>query len=123
MTAPDTRQDIGSYANPAGDPMTIEFRPTAAGAPINLTAYGTSWAAMLRQSLSDGSPKSFAIDATNAASGVLILSLTGTQTAAMNTDSDGTTNYNFDLQATGGAVTPQTPYKGRITIYGVNTHG
>jgi hypothetical protein len=89
----------------------------------NLTPYGTSWAAMLRQSLTDGSPQSFALDSSAAATGVLVLSLTGTQTAAMNTDSKGVTVWRFDLQASGGTVTPQTPFKGSVSVYGVYTHG
>jgi hypothetical protein len=124
VTAPDYRQDIGARSVPAGDPLTWTVTingPTGAG--IDLTAYGTAWGAKARTSYLMELPVVFTVDYSAAATGVLKLSLTGTQTAGMTTDSNDSTNWQFDLQATGGAVTPQTPFKGRLTVQRVNTHG
>jgi hypothetical protein len=124
VTAPDYRQDIGARSVPAGDPLTWIITingPTGTG--IDLTVYGTAWGAKARTSYLMEPPVVFTVDYSAAATGVLKLSLTGTQTAGMTTDSNDSTNWQFDLQATGGTVTPQTPFKGRLTVQRVNTHG
>jgi hypothetical protein len=90
---------------------------------MNLTAFGSAWTAMLRQSYSSVDVQSFAVDTTNAATGVLVLTLTAVQTAGMATAPGDLTTWHFDLQATGGTVSPQTPFKGMVQVWRDYTHG
>lgn len=119
----DPRADIGSADCQMGEPLTWTVTiKDGSGSPVDLTAYGTTWAADLRQSYSMQPAVVFAIDASGAASGVLVLSLTGTQTAAMATSTGDHTMWFFDIQVTGGTVSPQFPFQGSLNIWKVYTH-
>lgn len=98
----------------AGDGLRIELGfdepvdpddATAGVAPMNLS--GWTWSAQWRTSHSSGSAVSFVVDSSDAATGQLVLTLTGQQTAAM--FADGV----FDLQGTKPGAQPWTPVWGR----------
>jgi hypothetical protein len=120
----DPRQDIGTYEVVTGDPLEIDHQVNKPdGSPMDLTTFGTSWSAMLRQSYSSVDVQSFAIDATSASTGLLKLTLTAAQTTSMATAPGDLTTWHFDLQASGGAVSPQTPFKGAVQVWRDFTHG
>lgn len=118
----DPRTYLGSWDVVAGDPLSITVNVTADGAPVDLTTYGTAWGADLRQNSLQTPAVVFAVDSTNAATGTLVLSLTGAQTATLTISSGDSTQWLFDLQATGGAVSPQTPFRGQVTAWRPFTH-
>lgn len=118
----DPRQDLGTWDVIAGDPLTITLNITSGGSPVNLTTIGSTWSAHVRQSPSTTPPVVPTIDASGASTGTLVLSLNGAVTGAMATDPTDPTVWHFDLQATGGTVTPQTPFKGTVQAWKVFTH-
>lgn len=118
----DPRTYLGAWDVVAGDPLAITVNITSGGTGVDLTAYGSSWASDLRQSVDVTTPVVFTIDSTGAATGTLVFSLTGTQTAAMTTSPGDHTDWTFDVQASGGAVTPQTPFRGEVTVSKPYTH-
>ena len=125
MTEP--RTDLGPQSCVQGDPFswTITINSTSSGGvvtPVNLTTFGSVWTAMLRQNPAQTPPVAFGINTSSASTGVLVLSLTGTQTAAMATGPADPTVWFFDLQVSGGSVTPLTPYRGSLTVWKVFTH-
>jgi hypothetical protein len=81
------------------------------GTPIDLTAFGTSFTAQVRYSATTASFTPFTVDDTDAATGVLVLSLTGDQTGALMNST-----YHFDVQATGGALSPRTIITGTLSV-------
>lgn len=85
--------------------------------PVDLTGYGNTWASQIRES--EGSPlaASFAVDATNAATGILAFSLAGTIVSSLDQPL-----YWFDVQVTGGAQSPLTVFLGKIEVRGEITH-
>jgi hypothetical protein len=120
----DPRQDIGTYAVVLGNPLKINRQfnnPDGTGTNL-VTAFGSTWSAMARQSYSSALAQSFAVDSTNAATGLLVLTLTAAQTTAMATAGDVTT-WHFDIQASGGTITPRTPFKGTVEVRRTYTHG
>lgn len=117
MTAPDPRTDLGASAVVAGDALswTVQVN-NPDGTATDLTTIGSAWTSGLRQSASPPSPEiAFAVDASSAATGKLVLSLTGTVTATMCPSAVG--RWYFDLHVTGGAVSPQTPFRGALVVY------
>lgn len=91
--------------------------------PVDLTSYGT-FTAQARSSEDAATAVDIGIDVTNAASGVLVLSLSGAQTAGMvQPDTGGDLAYGFDVQATGGTLSPDTPMVGSLLIVKDYTHG
>lgn len=87
----------------------------------DLATFGT-WASDLRQSPSQAPPVVFTVDNASAANGILTLALTGAQTTTLATADGGGTTWHFDLQATGGTVSPQTPFMGSVTAVKPYTH-
>lgn len=109
-----------------GDPLTITVTvKDSAGNPVNLTTYGSTFASQIRTSIDAATvTATFTVDATNAATGVLKLSLTGTQTAALKrtTDKGGNTSYGFDVQATDASGNNTTLVYGYLSVDGEWTH-
>jgi len=118
----DPRLDLGTWDIVAGDPLTITVNITSGGTGVNLTTYGSSWAAMLRVTPAASPAVSFTVNTTNAATGQLILSLTASDTAGLATAPVDGATWQFDLQATGGTVTPQTPFRGALRVVKPYTH-
>ena len=122
VTAPDPRQDLGTFAVIAGDPLTISYTVQANGSPVDLTTIGTTVTSLLRQAPGATPTYSFDMSASVLASGQLVWKLTGTQTAAM-MSGNGSTHWYFDTTFTGGTVSPQTPFKGQVVEYRGETNG
>lgn len=119
----DPRMPIGGWDITAGEPLEITLNFVVNGvSALNLATYGTGWAADLRRNPDDGFFISFDVDSSGAAGGVLVLSLTGDQTALL-TDENLGNEWGFDLCVTGGAVTPQYPFRGQIVGWEPYTHG
>ena len=116
----DSRQDLGEWEAVAGEDLTITVNITVDGVGVDLTTYGTAWAGDLRQYPSSPTSVAFAVDDTNASTGTLVLSLTDTQTATMATGAK--TLWQFDLEATGGADSPQYPFRGTVIFDPSYTH-
>jgi len=107
MTFPVTVPDITMYA---GDTFTSPSYTMQTGTPpvaINLVADGwTNWTAQWRALPTDTRYVAFTVDTTNAATGVIVMTATATQTRSM-------WNGYWDLQATkNGAV--RTWIKGKL---------
>ena len=120
MSSPpsEPRQYLGACSLVAGDPLTLTINITSGGSGVNLTPYGTSWSSDLRQSTTQQIPVPFSVDSSAAATGTLKLSLTGAQTSSMATATgDAVSAWMYDLQASGGAVSPQTPFRGEVMVY------
>lgn len=113
MTAPDPRIQIPPWTVVRGDAFTqpVTINDTS-GNPVNLTSYGSSFASQLRGGPDYTTSVPFTVDATNAATGQLVMSLTAEQTASMNLPV-----YYFDIQVTGGTVSPQTPAQGVLIVF------
>lgn len=124
----DPRANLGSFTTVRGDAfeLTVTVTQTASDgsvSPVDLTAYG-SFTCQARSSQDALTAVDVSIDVSNAVSGVLVLSLTGSQTAGMSQpDSDGSIVYGFDVQADGSALSPDTPLEGSIVIVRDFTHG
>ena len=121
----DPRQQLGEWDVVAGDPLSITINITSGGTGVNLTTYGTTWTADLRTDPTSSTSVPFTVDASAASTGTLVLSLTGTQTSTMATSLTCTpapTSWQFDLQASGGTVSPQTPFQGMVIAYPPYTH-
>jgi len=89
--------------------MSLTFYSDAAKtSPMNLS--GSTFAAQLRTSPDDTAHVDFSIDTTNAATGVLLLSLTHTQTAALGR------LYAWDLQQTDGSGKVTTLIAGNAAV-------
>ena len=90
-----------------GDAYDHEASFVAAdGTPLDMTG---TWRAQLRRSTSTAEPAtSFAIDDTDAATGVLVLSLTAAQTAALTAG-----KYVWDLEDT---ATASTYLRGQVEV-------
>lgn len=119
MTAPDPRTDVGTNAVVAGDPVQwiLPVQVNGSGASVDLTTLGTTWVADLRQGVGMTPEIAFTVDASGAATGQLILNLTGAQTLSM-LSGQGPTHWFFNVQVTGGGVSPQTLMKGHLVVYG-----
>lgn len=105
-----------------GDSLSVPLRfwsDAAKTIPVDLTGFGSVFTAQARRSTSATSDVPFAVDATAAATGLLTLGLTPTQTAALVNGS-----YGFDVQAAnGGATSVTTLLTGRLTVAGDFTRG
>lgn len=117
MTAPDPRVVLTPWSVVRGDAFTntVTFRKTASDGTIttlDLTTFGTTWRAQLRGGPDYTTFVPFTINQTNAATGVLVFTLTSAQTASLALPS-----YQFDLEVSGGSVSPQTPFRGTLTVY------
>lgn len=91
---------------------------------IDLSGFGSSWAAQLRQEVDSPTGVAWAVDPqfiSDPDDPRLILSLTGEQTAALERR-DITAPYGFDVQASGGAESPFTVWWGQFTVDGDYTH-
>ena len=98
----------------AGDGLRIEVGfdepvdpddPDAGVTPMNLS--GWTWSAQWRPSHASSTVVAFTVDASEASTGQLVLTMTGEQTAAMLVDGV------FDLQGTKAGAQPWTPVWGR----------
>jgi hypothetical protein len=119
----EPRQYLGEVDVVAGDPLTITINITSGGSGVDLTAFGTTWGSDLRQTTTQQTPVVFAVNSTAANTGTLVLSLTGTQTGSMATATgDQVSAWMYDLQVTGGTVTPQTPFRGDVMVFKPYTH-
>lgn len=78
--------------------------------PVDLTGYGSAWAATARAGQEE---VAFAVDSSHAAQGYVVLLLTAAQTAQLQERP-----YDFDVQATGGARSPFTVWAGSFTVVG-----
>lgn len=113
--------DIGTFDVYRGDPFTLPIlgELDAAGALVNLGSYGTGWTSQIRLSAAFPDEIPFTVNVSNingtvdpaATAAQLVLSLTGVQTEAMTSRS-----YVFDVQATGGPVSPLTLYSGSLRV-------
>lgn len=84
-----------------GDPWVLPITDS-----VNLTTFGSAFAAQMRASEDATTFVTVTVDATAASSGTLTLSLTAAATAAMSG-----TKYVCDVQATGGTLSPVTLYR------------
>jgi hypothetical protein len=111
--------DIGTFECRRGDAYQLPITDVQADgvSPTNLTAYGSAWTAKLRTSFDATTAIDFTVDASNAATGHLVLSLTGAVTGAMLAK-----DYVFDVQVTGGTQSPLTLYAGVLSIVKDVTH-
>jgi hypothetical protein len=117
----------------AAHTYTVTVRKTnsdGSTSPVDLTTYGTTWSGQLRGEPGYAAGTAWHIDASSAATGVLVLSLTGAETAAMpshatgrSTDDDLADTFGYDLEVTGGTVSPQIPFKGVLRLWKAYTHG
>lgn len=112
----DPRQDIGTYPVVAGNPLDITVNFTVNGVGVDLTTVATAWASMLRRTAASSESVSFTVDASNAATGVLVLRLTADQTTSMATSSEKITRWEGDLQGTGGVLSPDTKFKLSVPV-------
>lgn len=99
---------------PQTGPLRLELKD-ASNNFVNLTSYGTTWAAWLKLDVdaSDLDPVQFAVDASHASSGYLLLTLTATQTATM-----AARRWVFDVRAAGGSQSPFHVWAGVVDVRG-----
>ena len=85
------------------------------GDPVDLTQFGDTWTAQARMNMADPDTEAvtFTVDAPNAATGLLVLSLDGAATAALVGG-----KYGFDVQASGGPKSPWTVFTGVYPVDG-----
>lgn len=105
--------DLGSVPLYRGDAWRMPITDYAADGttPTNLTGYGSAWAAQMRQTPDSPTAVTITVDATAAATGQLVLTLAAATTAELTASL-----YVFDVQATGGAVSPITVYRGTVVV-------
>lgn len=100
-----------------GDPLTITLNfwtDNTRTTPVDLTTIASAWTSQARAAQSDTDPAcTFTIDATNASTGVLALSLTGSLTSGLLQST-----YGFDVQGTGGPASPATVIQGTLAVSG-----
>lgn len=78
---------------PQGDELLVTWTFTQGGVPIN--ASGWTVAAATRRTVNDPDVQTFAVDMTQAASGIIVTTLTPTQTLAMKLG-----DWRYDVQRT-----------------------
>lgn len=94
----------------AGDDWSRTFTFTSGGSPVNLVSLGYSgWVAQWRPTAASTVSQTITVDASNAATGVLVLSMSGAETEAMG--GPGV----WDLQATLGGDVTVTALAGSFT--------
>jgi len=114
----EPRTDVGVYGVVAGSALSITLTSVDNNNnPYPLTGYATTWTSHLRPSPLGSPTINFTVDSSKAAQGILVLSLTGTITNTMDLTTEGVANWYFDVQGTGGSVSPQTPFRGRVDVY------
>ena len=96
--------------------MTWTINDQVNGTGVDLTTIATTWTSGLRQAVGAQPEVNWAIDASSASTGKLVLSLTGSQTSSM-VNGNSTAHWYFDVEGTGGSTSPQTLYKGQLVIY------
>ena len=100
--------EVSTVAVYGGDSLTLEYRfKDALDAAVDVSAY--TFTAQWRSTPGGDSSVAFTVDDTDAATGIIILSMTGEQTASMRSG-----GY-FDLQGTAGS-TVRTFVKGKTTF-------
>src|SRR5690349_1011493 len=83
--------------------------------PIDLSS--STFRAMIRQKYTSAVLTSFSIDTTNAATGVIVLSLTPDQTSALPVTKDDASNVlHYDLEVTYAVDNVQTEIGGTLTL-------
>lgn len=122
MAYSDPRQPLNDQTICRGDNFkwTVTITKTnvdGSTSPVDLTTYGTSWSGQLRGNPDYTTFVDWTIDATNASTGVLVLSLSSATTTTMLLPV-----YYYDLQVTGGTVSPQTPFRGTLYVVKDVTH-
>lgn len=122
MASTDPRVALDDQSVVRGDAFTWSVTITrdngdGTTSPVDLTTYGTTWTGDLRGNPDYTTFVPWVIDASLASTGVLKLSLDGATTAAMPLGV-----YGYDLQVTGGTVSPQTPFKGTLYVVKDDTH-
>jgi hypothetical protein len=89
------------------------------GSPIDMTAFGTVWTSMARTNLAAADAVTITVDASQAATGLIVLSLTHAATAAL-----AVTLLHFDVFAAASGGTPvNAVYTGELQVDGAYTHG
>lgn len=111
--------DLGTFGVYRGDAWQLPINDTQSDGvtPVDLTTIGTAFTSQARISPDAKTAIDITVDASRAAQGILLLSLDGTQTTAMNRST-----YVFDVQATGGPLSPLTLYKGSLEVTKDVTH-
>lgn len=124
MTAPDSRQDLGTVSVPAGEALDWKI-PILAPVAVDLTTFGSSWSADFR--LGDPSyptpvVATVTVTTTTTANDTLRIQLSTSATTTMGTSSapNGAVWY-ADVKATGGSVSPQWPFKCAVVVRQVFT--
>lgn len=99
-----------------GDSFSVPFEfftDTAKTVHLDLTAYGSSFAAQMRTAPRATVEIPFDLDDTDAATGRLVLALTPAQTAALIYG-----EYQFDIQATADPASVKTLIVGTVSVSG-----
>lgn len=95
---------------------TLEFTETTGGAAVNLS--GWTWLAEVRSTRDEPDPvtATFTVDSSDAATGVLVVTLPAVESAKLVTDA-GRATYYWDLQGTDGGVV-KTWLTGKVKVTG-----
>jgi hypothetical protein len=117
VTVPNVQYPIVVQATPTiwrGDDFEWEIPlNNADGSPCDMSGFGPAWAASMRVNMDDDEHVDFVVDPAHLADGYITLSLDSTQTAALTFG-----KYGFDVQASGGAVSPFTVFTGVLPVDG-----
>jgi hypothetical protein len=100
-------RDLALYA---GDGVTIRLNVSESGQPLPLTGVVT---AQVRPSRTSATAVDFGVDMTEAATGIVRLSLTGDQTASL--ASGGTFKGSWDVQWHAPGAEPRTILQGAVS--------
>lgn len=105
-----------------GDPyqLTLSMFQSDGTTPQDLTGFGSAWSSHMRAAIgSSVIAATWTVDVTHLTDGYVVLSLTDVQTAALRKGQ----SYGFDVQATGGTMTPFTVWQARsVAVDGEWTH-
>jgi len=97
-----------------GDALRIKFSLSDSdGNPVDLNTFGDTWASMFRSQATSSQHTDATVDTSHLADGYVIVSLTGDQTQALKQD-----QYGYDVQATGGPLSPITIWTGVVNVSG-----
>lgn len=104
--------DLGTFPLERGDgagrnSIGIHLQDDAEVA-VDLTGYGDTWTAQARRAAGSTTAIDLDVDATGAATGDLIVSVPDDTSAAL------PSTLVFDVEATGGAISPLTVFKGKF---------
>lgn len=120
--------DLGSFDIYRGDAWEgIQLLPEldANGNVVELSTYGDTWTAQIRYAADAANPISLTVDQSNYDGSVdssptavrISFTLDAATTAAMAND-----GYAFDIQVTGGSLSPYTYARGRLRVSKDITH-